>query len=36
MLAAEDNSQMGEKKRRETNDDVHAIGCCVLKVHIGV
>jgi hypothetical protein len=36
MLSAEDNSQVGEEKRRETDDDVHAIGLRVLKVHIGV
>jgi hypothetical protein len=36
VLAAEDDSQVGQQQRRETDDDVHATGSRVLKVHIGV
>lgn len=36
MLSAEDDSQVGQQKGRETDDDVHATGSRVLKVHIDV
>jgi hypothetical protein len=36
MLSAKDDPQVGQQQRRETDDDVHAIGLRVLKVHIDV
>jgi hypothetical protein len=36
VVATEDDAEMGEQQGRESDDDVHAAGTRVLKVHIVV